>query len=165
MGGQCRDMHAAGSANTSTRDLGHTCRHDSLPDPGQCLLPSCLACSIAVVRCAVRAVLRAADADSSLRATPQNPRRQHPRCRRLNPAAAKTHLHALLVDNLDVAADAGVLVDDAVLDNAVGPDAEWHAAVLEHLLALLFTLIVVSTNDQRVLYVCGFANETDAVGV
>lgn len=68
-----------------------------------------------------------------------------------NPTCPHSHLDALLVHDLDVAADASVLVHDAVLDHRVGTHAQGHAAVGQHFLALLFTLVVVGTDDQGVL--------------
>lgn len=65
--------------------------------------------------------------------------------------APATHLHAALVHDLDVASNACVLVHDAVLDDCACTHPQGHTPLCQHLLALLFTLIVVSTDDQGVL--------------
>lgn len=67
------------------------------------------------------------------------------------PYFSRAYLHASRVLNDDVLADACILVHNAVLDHAVGADAERHAPLCADLAALLVTLIVVSTNHHCVL--------------
>mmetsp|Transcript_22098 Transcript_22098/g.57586 ORF Transcript_22098/g.57586 Transcript_22098/m.57586 type:complete len:367 (+) Transcript_22098:824-1924(+) len=58
--------------------------------------------------------------------------------------------HVVLVHNLAVGADAGILVDDRLLHDRVGADAHGQAA--RHQLALLQGLVVVRAHDHGVLH-------------
>lgn len=64
-------------------------------------------------------------------------------------------LHTILVDELAVGPNAGVLVDDGPLYDRVGANAHGQAA--GHEVALLRALVVVAAHDERVLDVAVFA--------